>query len=342
VKGPTPPKNSTSIILVTLSLVAVAVVIWRISGVFVVAFGGVVLASALRSLADPFAEATHLSLRWSIVVVVVALLMFAALTVWLLGPQATTQFSELQQQLPQATEKFITWLQQSEIGRAIVKSGRNAAADSKLVSNLGVAASVALGAASTTVLIFFLAVYFAADARLYRDGLLRLLPPLVRPRVRRALDDAGDALRRWLLAQSIAMVTVGLLAGLSLGVVGVPLALALGIVAGLLEFIPVVGPILSSVPGVLLAFAKGPEMAIYAALTYLGVHIIESNVIVPLAQRWTMRFPPVVGLLSILACGLLFGVMGVVFATPIGVVVMALVKHLYVEDTLENHHPSSA
>ena len=130
-----------------------------------------------------------------------------------------------------------------------------------------------------------------------------------------------------------------MLTGSALAVLGMPLAMSLGVVAGILEFIPVIGPILAAVPGVLLAFSKGPEMALYVTLVYIAVQQIESNVITPLVQRWAVRLPPVIGLLAVVACGLLFGVLGVVFAMPIAVVVMVMVKKLYVEDTLERRAP---
>jgi predicted PurR-regulated permease PerM len=98
----------------------------------------------------------------------------------------------------------------------------------------------------------------------------------------------------------------------------------------------VVGPIAAAVPAVLLAFATGPQTALYVMFLYIAVQQIESNILTPLVQRWAVELPPVIALLSIVACGLLFGVLGVIFATPMAVVVMAMVQHLYVEDTLEN------
>jgi predicted PurR-regulated permease PerM len=114
------------------------------------------------------------------------------------------------------------------------------------------------------------------------------------------------------------------------------LSLSLGLLAGLLEFVPVIGPIVSAIPGLLLAFTQGPQTAVYALILYVAVQQIESNVLTPLIQRWAVELPPVLALLSIVAGGLLFGVLGVIFATPMAVVVMTLVKHLYVEDTLES------
>jgi predicted PurR-regulated permease PerM len=117
----------------------------------------------------------------------------------------------------------------------------------------------------------------------------------------------------------------------------VPLALLLGTMAALLEFVPVVGPIVFTIPGLLVAVTQGAHMVWYVLLVYVAVQQLESNILIPLLQRWAVRLPPVISLLSVLAGGLLFGVMGVVFATPAAVVVTVLVKHLYVEDTLE--HP---
>ena len=99
---------------------------------------------------------------------------------------------------------------------------------------------------------------------------------------------------------------------------------------------PVVGPIAAAIPAVLLAFAAGPQTAIYVMILYVAVQQIESNILTPLIQRWAVELPPVSALLSIVACGLVFGVMGVIVATQMAVAVMAMVQHLYIEDTLEN------
>ena len=323
-------------LLIAIALLAVAVIAWRIAGVGALAFGGVVLAAVFRSLADPLARRTGLSGRWSLAIVILLLVVFLVLGGWLFGNLAATQINALGQRLPAAAEKLSASLQKSQAGRAVVDSIKRAFVDSKMVSNVGVAAGAVGEAIADLLLVIFLGIYFAADPVLYREGALRLIPPARRPAVRQALDNAGEALRRWLLGQGIAMVSVGLLAGISLALVGVPLALALGVVAGLFEFIPVVGPILSAVPGVLLGFAISPETAVYALIAYTAVQQIESNVIIPVVQRWAVELAPVTGLLAVVAFGLMFGVLGIIFATPVAVVLTALVKNLYVEDTLEN------
>jgi predicted PurR-regulated permease PerM len=193
-----------------------------------------------------------------------------------------------------------------------------------------------LGGALDAVLIVFLGVYLAFDPDFYLEGVLRLLPVRQRDHVRRALVETGEVLRKWLLAQLAAMVIVGVLAGATLAVLGVPLALVLGALAAVLEFIPVVGPFLFGIPGILVAFSRGPHLALATLIAYVVVQQVESNLIVPLLQRWAVRMPPVAGLLAVLVAGILLGPSGIIFAAPLAVVTMALVNHLYVEDVLEN------
>lgn len=332
--------DATRYILIAIALVAVAVILWVIADALLIAFGAIVFAAVLRTIAEPLHRRTGWSERWSVIAAVIGLLIIAALLCWLFGAQAAHEFAELREQLPAATQKFKAWVERWPAGQTAIETLKQGTGNGEALSNLSTLAGAALGGLGNLLLILFAGIYFALDPKLYRNGALRLLPPARRPQVGRALDDAGVALRKWLSAQLIVMAAVGTLTGVGLALLGVPLALTLGLLMGLLEFVPLIGPIAASVPGLLLAFATGPELALYAALIYVAVQQIESNLITPLVQRWAVELPPVVALLSIVACGLLFGVLGVIFATPIAVVLLALVQHLYVEDTLENHRPA--
>src|SRR5690606_31140039 len=115
-------------------------------------------------------------------------------------------------------------------------------------------ASLGANTLAEALLILFAGIYIAASPGLYLDGTVRLVPPGQLERVRDALVDSGQALRRWFLGQLVSMVSVGILTGLGLWAVGAPRPLALGILAGLSEFIPVIGPVLAAVPGILVAF----------------------------------------------------------------------------------------
>ena len=325
--------------MVALALVAVAVVIWRLADVVLIGFGGLVAATLLRAAAEPLARFKSLSPRLRLTIALVALLSLFGLLVWAFGREVAAQASELRRLLPQQFRRVTSWLEQSGFGRAWMSSFKGWAADSKTKAGVGSAAASVLGGTLDAVLIVFIGIYFAFDPQLYLDGCLRLLPPGRRPQVRRALIQAGSALRKWLRAQVIAMIVVGILAGLGLALIGVPLALVLGALAALLEFIPVLGPIIFAVPAVLVAFSKGPQTAFYAVLVYTAIQQLESILIVPMLQRWAVRMPPVVSLLAVLAAGILLGPAGIVFAAPLAVVTIELVKHLYVEDTLERPQP---
>jgi predicted PurR-regulated permease PerM len=123
-------------------------------------------------------------------------------------------------------------------------------------------------------------------------------------------------------------VTLGLFA------IGMPSALALGFLAGLSEFVPIVGPILSAIPALLLAFSEGGNMVFWVAGLYLLIQQLEGNVIMPLVQRKTVDLPPVVALFALVALGILFGPLGVLLGTPLTVVLYVAVNQLYVRDTL--------
>ena len=128
------------------------------------------------------------------------------------------------------------------------------------------------------------------------------------------------------------MATVGVLTALGLWLVGVPMAIPLGILSGILDFVPIVGPLVAAIPGILIAFSQGPQVAVYAALVYFAVQFLEGHLVIPLAQKWAVSLPPVLGLLSIVAFGLVFGFIGVLFAMPLTVVAVVLVKRLWVDN----------
>ena len=126
------------------------------------------------------------------------------------------------------------------------------------------------------------------------------------------------------------MIVVGIATGIGLWMAGVPMPFALGMLSGVLDFVPVIGPLVAAVPGVLVAFAQGPQLALWAIAVYLIVQFCEGHFIVPLVQRWAVSLPPAVGLLGAVVFGLIFGLIGVLFAMPLLVVAVSLIEDLYV------------
>ena len=161
-----------------------------------------------------------------------------------------------------------------------------------------------------------------------------LFPPRIQTEIGATLDDAGRALGLWLVGQLTAMLLVGILTALGLWLIGLPSPFALGFIAGLADFIPIVGPIAAAIPGLLVASGQGLEMVIWTLAVYILVQQIESNLILPLIVGTVVKIPPALGLFAVIALGVLFGPLGVLFAYPIAVVADVAVRRLYVRETL--------
>jgi predicted PurR-regulated permease PerM len=326
----THPASFTRQALIVLGLLAVALFVWKIAPVLMLLFAGVVMATAVYAGSVPLRRHLRMNSTLAVATVFILLLVVLAGVGVFFGHELATQASELWGALTGAWQSLAQRLKSTPVGATILENAQGAN-PTEAVGRVAKGAITVFGGVTDIVLILFLAIYFAIDPALYRNGFLLLLPPGARARVGGALDASAIALRKWLLGQLCAMLTVGILIGIGLALVGVPLAFALGILSGILEFVPVVGPFAGALPGVLIAFAQGPENALYAIGVYTVVLFLEGNVVMPLAQKWAVSLPPALGLLAIVAFGLVFGLLGVLFAIPLTVVVVVLVQELYVK-----------
>ena len=317
-------------VVVTLALLALALLIVKLAPVLLLAFAGVVFAAIIRAAANPLI--TRLKVPSTIAVVVVTLLI-AAIVVgggWLFGQQVTAQAAELWTALQESLDTLRQRVGDSPLLQSIMEQARGATSP-ETMGKVAKGTATVFGVVIDVALVLFLAVYLALDPITYRDGLVRLFPKATRARVTDALDAAGADLRRWLIGQLGAMVCVGILAAIGLSIAGVPLAMPLGILLGVMDFVPVVGPLIAAIPGVLIAFAQSPHLALWAIVVYLIVQNIEGNVIVPLAQRWAVSLPAALTLVGIVAFGTLLGPAGLFLAMPLIVVTKTLVEKLYLE-----------
>lgn len=325
--------------LFVLLLAGVAVLLWRLRLVFVLVFGALVLAVGLRTLVTPLQRRLGLPARWSLAVVLLAVVAVLATGFWLAGDRLANQMGELREQLPQALDEARRWLDGHPIGERISRAITGLQPDEGWIQRIGGMAGLTLAAVGNAALLAVMAIYLAADPDTYVRGAVRLVPPHYRPRLRAALRSTGEGLASWLMGQSISMAFVGVSTAIGLWALGMPLALSLGFIAGLFSFIPYFGPIASGILAVALAFIEGPTMALWVALLFVGIQQVEGNILMPFVQRWATSLPPVLALVAVLAFGLLFGAPGVIFATPLMVALMILVRRLYVHDILEAHPP---
>lgn len=326
-------------VLIGLALATLFLLAWYLRSLLLMLFGAVVVATVFRALADRIAKLTGwregIALMLSIILILGS---FAALLA-LFGQQIAQQVDALRQSLPIAWRSFEERIGDIGLGdqlRQIVESARASSGSFSSLSNAVL--SIGNGIAEVLVVLFG-GIFLAVQPRFYRTGAIKLVPPKQRPIVSEAMSESETALQLWLKGQLIAMVVVGTLTGVALWLLGLKSALVLGLLAGVLEFIPFIGPILAAVPAILLALAVSPDLALWVALVYFVIQQCEGYLLTPLVQQYAVELPSVVLLFSLVGLGMLFGTLGVILAAPLTVVIYVLVKRLYVIETLHTPTP---
>jgi predicted PurR-regulated permease PerM len=194
--------------------------------------------------------------------------------------------------------------------------------------------SSVVGAIGGLVIVLFLAMYIAATPGMYREGLRHLVPHRHRDRADDLLDALRDTLRQWLIARAMAMVIIGLVTGGALALLGVKGAAALGVLAGIMEFIPFFGPVISAIPAIGIALVDSPQKALWVIGLYLLIQQLEGNVVTPLLLEKRLDIPPVLTVVAVSALGVVFGVLGMLIAEPLLAAVLVTTKLLYVQDVV--------
>lgn len=335
--APEPPAFDSRFVrrtILVLALIAFMALLVQVSDVLLLVFGAVVVATLLRALVDPLHRHTFLGEGVALAVSVAALLACLALTLWLFGQQITAQIGMLIDTVPSAARQILDQMDNNALGRRVAEQIRAAGEESSMITRVPGIAVGAISGGTTLVVVFVAGVMLAAKPQSYREGMVLLVPGPARPAIRAALNRSGKALSLWLLGQFVAMAVIGVLTGLGLMLAGVPSPLALGLFAGLAQFVPLVGPIVSAIPGLILAASEGPDVLLWALAVYVGVQQFESNLLTPIVEKRAASLPMPITLFAVLAFGALFGLPGVVLATPLAVVLYVLVKMLYIQNVL--------
>lgn len=323
-----------------IGLAALALLMWQLRSVLVLLFGAVVMGTIFRAIADPLSK--HLRLPDPIAMLASVLLIVAIFVGvgWLLGKQIAAQTDALTQTLPEALGRVDQWLGSFGLSHPFQAwFAQLHHSGGTLVSRFGNWLSTASNGLANFLIVLFGGIFLAAEPGFYRTGAIKLVPPARRGLVAEAMDESDRALRLWLKGQLIAMLVIGTMTAAGLWLLGVQSWLVLGILAGFFEFIPFAGPILSAIPGVLIALVQSPELALWTLLMYVFVQHSEAYLIQPIIQQFAVDVPAVVLLFSLLAFAVLFGVIGILFAAPLTVVTYVLVKRLYIIEALDTPTP---
>lgn len=324
------------IIAVGIAALAVLLVlaVWATSHMLLLVFGGILLAVLLRGLGDLLSEYIGISEYKSLWIVIGALAAILGVGGWYLSGEIAGQFDELGRSLTSIWDQLRSQLEKYGWGREILSMLGVQQISPEKMGAAGRMFTAVLGGLSGLVISIFIGVYVAADPTLYRRGVIRLVPMRFRERAAGILEELHETLRWWLIGTLMVMITVGTAVAIGLWLLGIPLALALGVIAFLLEFIPYIGPILAAIPAVLIASTVGSREVLFVVLLYWGVQSIEGYLLSPLVYQKSVHLPPMITISAQVVLGTLIGVVGVVFATPLTACALVLVQRLYVEDGL--------
>jgi predicted PurR-regulated permease PerM len=311
--------------------------------IILLVFASILLAVFLRKLADFVNRYTKLSDTLSVLLVSFLLVAILAGVIVLLAPSVAEQAKHLRDELPNSIQKVKDFIAQYNWGRTVIEQLPTTETLKEKIQNLELSSvfsrvggyfSTTVGALGNTFITIMLAIYLAMEPKFYSNGLLKLFPLRTRPRASEIFSAIGDTLSWWLIGKVASMIFIGVLTWIGLSILGVPLALTLGLIAGLLSFIPNFGPIFSAVPAILLAFIESPIKAVYVLGLFVIVQLIESNIVTPIIERETVELPPALTILFQLVLGVLIGGLGLVLATPLLAVLMVVIQMVYVQDIL--------
>jgi predicted PurR-regulated permease PerM len=318
------------------AILAGAIIIWYASQVLLLFFAAVFFSVFFSGLGRFLERHTRLSYPAAVAIALIGLLQLLVLAGLIVGPAVADQSAHLSDELPRVYHQLLQQAQATNWGKHLYLAAQRAmqaSSNSNWQSSMKFAGLTIHGLGGL-VFAMVIGVFLAFEPKLYRNGFLALFPAARRQRVGEVLDELGFTLWWWLMGQLATMASMGLFIGVGLALLGVPLAGTLGLMAAVLSFIPSLGIVIAVVPAIMLGLTKSPTMGLWVALLYLGVQLIEANVITPLVQRKAISLPPAFVLGSELLMGLLLGGAGLAFATPLVGVVLVLVNMLYIQDVL--------
>jgi predicted PurR-regulated permease PerM len=318
----------------TILAAAAIVIFWRATNLLLLAFGSVLGAIVIRSVAGRLQRVGIRNQTVALVLGILVVLSVLALVAWLLGVQFGEQLAGIAADLPGTIDAIERALSTTAVGNAIVQAVHSAAGGGTIANRLG---EVMLGGGEVLLnfaIVLVGAMFIAADPRPYVSALILLTPPPGRPAMKHAFRQVSAALRLWLKAKLIEMTVMAVLISAALWFAGVPSWAALGLLAGLAEFVPYVGPAVAMVPAIGLAATAGSDVLLRALAGYVVVRVIEAYVLTPWLNREVVKIPPALTLFVILGVGAVFGIYGVFFAGALLVVAFVAVRELYLRDTL--------
>jgi predicted PurR-regulated permease PerM len=321
-------------VLICVLVVATLVVLWLLSDLLLILFAAILIAIVLRAIADPISSTLRVGEAWGLLAAGLLVVGVVGGTLYLFGSELAAQLQSLSDLLSPALSRLATDL---HLGSwADVLNGARSATGGvgNMVTRLLSWSTTVLGSLASLAIAVWGGIYLAVAPGVYLAGFLKLVPPSLHDQAALTLDDCGNALRRWMQAQLLAMAAVGTMTTFGLIAVGVPSPLALGLIAGVAESVPYLGPIAAAVPALVVASSQDWQTVGWTLALYVFVQSLESNLIMPMLASRSVAIAPAVAIFSITAMGILFGPLGLLLGFPLTVVLDVAVRRLYVRDLL--------
>lgn len=301
-------------------------------------FGSVLLAILLSATARRLNPRGLLPHAGAVAAVALALFALqAGFAIWL-GPQLVEQFDQLRERVPEGFEAARAWLADREFGRKILSEVPPFAdlvpSARRLLENTTRALTAGASRVAEGLVMLLVGFFFATSPERYLRGAVQLVPPPHRPRARDVLAATAHALRRWLLARAVLMLLIAVLMAAGLLLLGIELALPLALLAGLLSFVPYLGPALALLPALAMGLLKSPMHGLYVVILYMGVQVLESYVVNPLVEARAISLPPALIVIAQVVAATWLGAMGILLASPLLVVVVVAIQMLYLDARL--------
>lgn len=337
--GTIDPRQIAAATAVVIGMVATAALAYLLLDILLLLFIGIVVAAALQ----PW----HVMLcRWgvpkglAVLLIYTFLLIGLVLIVLVVGPVLMEQFSRFTAEVPGTYANVRSYLQHSATAPFHL-IGQQLPPLERLTQTLTeVAPQLYQGAFSVTASIVRLPIYFVTvlaiafywtmEVPRFERLLLSLLAVERRPRALNVWHEIESKLGGFMRGQGLAMLAIGAASGLGYALIGLPNVLALAVLAGLLEAVPMIGPVLAVVPAVFVALSLGPHTVIFVIGLAVLLQLIENNVLIPRIMHHAVGVSALVGLLAVLAFGTLYGILGVLIAIPMTAVIQVLLDTMVV------------
>lgn len=336
-------RRAASVVTMIVFVVITLIIIWQLITLLLVLFLGVLFAIFLRGITNYVVQRTGIPDKWALFSVTALLVVAFGVIGLATAPAVSNQANLIAEKIPEAVDELQRQLEATSAGRRILSELADLDPDQLLRGDfwgpLGGAVFGVAGAISHGAFVLAVGLYLAFDPTVYKRGILRMVPINYRDRTKAIIAVCSHQLGWWLLGRLLAMLGVAVIITIGLSILGIPLPFLLGLIAGLFSFVPILGPIVSVVPAALLALLVGPQFVLWVILLYLGAQAVESYWITPVVQHRFVSLPHAMTLIAEIFAGILFGVIGITIATPLAVLLMALINMLYVEDVLGDTTP---